>query len=107
MFGRSILLSCEAESSRARRRLSRAQESLRDLKFQISYQRLKNFDLTYEICHLQFCAKRRLLPAFVLGEVVMNGGIALEAPKGALSVPLAVENRLQKRRDLFPGGLGL
>jgi hypothetical protein len=43
----------------------------------------------------------------VLCEVVVDGRIALEAPNGALFLPLAVENRLQKRRDLLPGDLGL
>ena len=78
-----------------------------DSQFQISNLRLKNPDLTYEICNLRFCAKRRLLPAFVLCEVVVDGRIALEAPNRALFTPLAVENRLQKRRDLLPGDLGL
>ncbi len=109
MLSRSVLLSFEAESIRPRRSLSRARESraLRDFKFQISDHRLKNSDLKYEICNLQFCAKRRLLPAFVFCEVVVDGRIALEAPNDALFTPLAVENRLQKRRDLLPGNLGL
>lgn len=93
MLSRKVLLSCEAESIRPWCQLSSAWELLRDLRFQISDHRLKTFDLTYEICHLQFCAKRRLLPALVLREVVMNGRIALEAPEGALFTPLAIENR--------------
>ena len=84
---------CQGHESRAR--------------LQIANHGLKNPDLRYEICNLQFCAKRRLLPAFVLCEVVVDGRIALEAPNGALFTPLAVENRLQKRCDLLPGDVGL
>jgi hypothetical protein len=107
-LSRSVLLSCKPNLFAANAPCQ-GHANRGDSRFQISNLRsqIKNPDLRYEICNLPFCAKRRLLPAFVLGEVVVDGRIALEAPNRALFTPLAVENRLQKRRDLLPGDLGL
>jgi hypothetical protein len=91
LLSRNVLRG-EAESMRRRRSLSRARESRRfaisDFKSQING---LNCDLRSEICYVTFLAKRGLFPTFVLGEVIVDRGIALDAPYGALFVPFPVE----------------
>src|SRR4029077_4842112 len=64
------------------------------------------FNLSFRAAR-EILTQRSLLPTLVLGEIVVNGAVALEAPNGALLVPGAREDRFQKRRDLAPGSFGL